>query len=231
LKNQSGPKALVWIWPLSALLWACGSPPESKEPEAALIVDPATAPPLERVDVAVTELKRADVVRVVEAGFGKFLQDAELEVEYVDGRYVGYRIVRIQNPERYRGVGLEPGDVITQINGKSIEREEQAFEVFRSLRDAPYLEVSYLRQGEPMRLSLPIVGEAEPSAPAGSVPAGGGTPASPNVSPSTAPTSPTSSGTPNPSTPGSSATNPQATPGGSTGPGSSAPLPKAKKEK
>lgn len=162
------------LWPvvwLTLALGACGSPPASKAPQNLPLVDTATSPPIERVDVAVTELKRADVVRVVDQGFGKFLQDAELEVQYSEGRYVGYRLVRIHNAERYRGAGLEPGDVITQINGKSIEREEQAFEVFRSLRDAPFLEVSYLRQGEPMRLSLPIVGEPMASAPpAASVP-------------------------------------------------------------
>gem|GEM_PF-3889008 len=168
--------------------------------------------------MAVTELKRADVDRVVDAGFGKFLQDAELEVQYADGKYVGYRIVRIHNAERYRGVGLEPGDVITQINGKSVEREEQAFEAFRSLKEAAFLEVSYLRQGDPMRLSFPIVGDPVPSAPSAAT-----VPPSPNAP---------SSGTAPPAT-NSAVTNPSAAASSPSGaePKSSEPASKGKKAK
>lgn len=135
---------------------------------------PAEAsPPAESVATPITELHRADVVEVVEGGLGRFLQDVEVRAVLKEERFVGFRLVRIRNVERFRGVGLEPGDVITRVNGRPIEHEGEAFDVFQSLRTAPFLELDYLRGGEKMRLSLPIVGEA----PAQSG-AGGGTQAS-----------------------------------------------------
>ena len=161
---------------LLSFLGACASRPASKSPAATALAGPP--PPPEHVDGAITELNRAEVANVVDAGLGRFLQDAEFEPAYVDGRYVGYRVVRIVNIERYRGVGIEPGDVITKINGASIEHEGDAFEVFRSLKTAARLEVDYLRVGQPMRISLPIVGdlpekpESIPEVPPGNAGAG-----------------------------------------------------------
>ncbi len=124
---------------------------------------PPGDPPAQSVATPVTELSRADVVAVVDAGLGRFLQDLEVKAELKEGKFVGFRIIRIGNVERFRGVGLEPGDVVTQVNGQSVEREGDAYQTFQSLKSAPYLEVDYLRHGEKMRLSLPIVGEPKAS--------------------------------------------------------------------
>jgi hypothetical protein len=171
------------------LLSACGSRPSSEA--MAPSSPPVTAPPTEHVDGAISSVERADVVKVIDGGMGRFLQDAEVEVAYEDGRYLGYRIVRILNVDRYRGVGLEPGDIIMKINGASIEREGDAYDVFQSLRTAPYIEVDYQRAGEAMRLSLPIVGEIpavspEPPKVASPAPASGDA-ASPSAPPKSTP--------------------------------------------
>ena len=42
------------------------------------------------------------------------------------------------------------------MNGKSIEKPDQAFEVFESARTAPAIVVDYLRDGKPRQLSLAI---------------------------------------------------------------------------
>jgi hypothetical protein len=134
----------------------------------------------ESVDVPLTQLERADVVATVDAGLGAFLQEVEVRASMVDGAFQGFEIVRFDKPDRWRGVGLLPGDVIVRINDQPIERPEQAYAAFAALKSAPALEVSYLRQDRAMRLSLPIVGEA-PSAPA---------PASAPASASATPSSP-----------------------------------------
>lgn len=119
---------------------------------------PDSAPVLESVDMPLTELTRDEVTQVVEAGLGRFLQTVELEESLKDGQFEGFRIVRFHRPEQWRGVGLLVGDVVTRINDAPIERPEQAYAVFVSLKTASALEVAYLRDGRPMRLSLPIVG-------------------------------------------------------------------------
>lgn len=149
---------------LAFLVLACHSESRSAARPGVPEKPPAEAsPPAESVPTPVIELSRADVVQVVDAGLGRFLQDIEVKAVLKESRFIGFRIVQIRNRERFRGVGLEPGDVIVLVNGRPIEHEGEAFEVFQSLRTAPYLEVEYLRGGEKMRLSLPIVGEAPKS--------------------------------------------------------------------
>lgn|GEM_PF-490398 len=155
-----------WGFALFGLaLSACGGKSKGAEAPRVQSAAPPSDPPAESVATPVTELSRADVVAVVDAGLGRFLQDLEVKAELKEGKFVGFRIVRINNVERFRGVGLEPGDVVTQVNGQSIEQEGEAYQTFQSLKTAPYLEIDYLRHGEKMRLSLPIIGE--PPAPSG----------------------------------------------------------------
>jgi hypothetical protein len=155
-------------------LGGCGQPKQAEDPhviESAGTIPPdSSAPVLESVDTPLTSLERASVARTVDAGFSAFLQRVEVEDSLKDGRFEGFRIVRFTVPEDWRGVGLLVGDVVTSVNDQPIERPEQAYAVFVSLRSAKVLEVSYLRAGKPMRLSLPIVGEAPPpKAPAAAV--------------------------------------------------------------
>lgn len=129
-------------------------------------IDPSgAAPPAENVQSPVTQIERADVVETVDAGLGKFLGNFSTEPAFDQNeQFEGFRIVRIRNPELFRGLGLGRGDVVTRINEKPIESPPQAYEAFIALKTAPSLDIDYLRGGRPMRLSLPIVGEARPSA-------------------------------------------------------------------
>ena len=147
----------------------CKAPPSAKSPEGQASRDPAPVAldqPMESIASPVTELERAEVVKVVDKGLPYFLQDFEVKAAYQEGKFLGFQLIRIHNKERFAGVGLGVGDVVTRVNGRSIEREYEAFDVFLSLKDAPFLEIDYLREGRPMKLSLPIVGAV----------GGGGTP-------------------------------------------------------
>ena len=128
-------------------------------------IDPSVAAPAaENVQNPLTQIERADVVETVDAGLGKFLGNFSTEPAFDENeQFEGFRIVRIRNPELFRGLGLGRGDVVTRINEKPIESPPQAYEAFIALRTAPSLDIDYLRGGRPMRLSLPIVGEARPA--------------------------------------------------------------------
>jgi hypothetical protein len=167
----------------------CGGRKEAEDPHvvesAGLPETESQAAVLESVDTPLTELERAKVVATIDDGLGQFLQKVELEASMNEGRFEGFRIVSFAVPEDWRGVGLLVGDVVTSINDLPIERPEQAHAAFVALRAAPALEVGYLRAGQPMRLSLPIVGPAPPP-PAADPPAA--TPAT-ETKPSPAPSS------------------------------------------
>ena len=150
---------------LTSLLAGCGG---SRAQEPDVVVKPpemsATAPAVvESVHQPLTQLERSDVSETVEAGLGRFLQEVELEESLDEGKFEGFRIVRFRDPKQWVGVGLHVGDIIVSINDSPIERPEQAYAVFVSLKSADALEVSYLRDGQAMRLSLPIVGDAPAS--------------------------------------------------------------------
>ena len=134
------------------LLWGCGGSDEAG-------VGPShsgDAQPLRQNRIR--SLKRAEVIRVVDAGLGHFLQRVTLEPSLHGAAFEGFRIVELHPPEWWRGVDLAPGDVVIQINGRPIERPDEAHSVFESLRTAPELRVDYLREGEPRTLVLEIRG-------------------------------------------------------------------------
>jgi type II secretory pathway component PulC len=56
-------------------------------------------------------------------------------------------------------VDVQVGDVVVRINGKSIERPEQASDVLASLRTAPALVVDLVRGGQAHRVTLAIADE------------------------------------------------------------------------
>jgi hypothetical protein len=106
-------------------------------------------------------LKRSAVVRVVDAGIGRWLAGgAEVERRIAKSRFQGWEIRRLYPGDPcYASVDLRPQDVVIQVNGKPIEKPEQAFDVFGSLRTASELVVDFLRDGRPQKLTLQIADE------------------------------------------------------------------------
>jgi S1-C subfamily serine protease len=103
-------------------------------------------------------LWREDVDAAIKAGVGRFLHDhLEVEPAFDNGAFAGFRVVRLEPPEFWRGVDLAPGDVVTSVNGLPIERETQAHEALLALKTAKELRVTYLRGGEERTLVFAIV--------------------------------------------------------------------------
>ncbi len=107
-------------------------------------------------------LGRGEVVAIVDEGMSRFLQRVEVEASLQDGRFEGFRIVDLQPENFWRDVDLRAGDVVTAVNGKSVEKPTEVFEVFESLRTVDALSVSLIRNGERRQLTFPIVGAPQP---------------------------------------------------------------------
>ncbi|MGC4086461.1 MAG: serine protease [Polyangiaceae bacterium] len=150
---------------LTALfLVACGGTPVLEGPAPALAPAAPSAPPPSPERAPQGKLFRDEVERAVDDGFGVFLGKIKVEADTRDGKFTGW-IVRALYPRDYwEGVDLAPGDIVTQVNDKPIERDNQAFEVFQSLKTAPTLRVSYLRDGAPRTLSFEIIPRPVPLA-------------------------------------------------------------------
>jgi type II secretory pathway component PulC len=90
-------------------------------------------------------LRRRDVVALIDAGFGHFLQRVAVEPSLDAGRFRGWTIVALRPSDFWERVDLQPGDVVKSVNGLPLEHEVEAWEAFESLRTADELRVAYQR--------------------------------------------------------------------------------------
>lgn len=103
-------------------------------------------------------IMRADLLPVLDKGLGSFLKNVETEPTFHQGTFVGFRIVSLFPGDLdYASLDLRPGDVVTHVNGRSIERPEQAVAVWEALRTADDLVVHYRRGDEALALRFKIV--------------------------------------------------------------------------
>lgn len=103
-------------------------------------------------------IARDDLVPVLDRGLGRYLQNVETEPQFHQGAFVGFRILSLFPGEPdYASLDLRPGDTVTSVNGRSIERPEQAVAVWEQLRTASSLVVNYRRGEEEHTLNFRIV--------------------------------------------------------------------------
>lgn len=135
--------------------------PESEDPAIPPIPANGASPAPTEVtsSPAPRTLRREEVKNTIRAGLGSFLQRVALDERpaFEGGKFKGFRIAALQgDPAFWRGVDLKPGDIVLSVNGKVIERPEQALEVFHGLASAHELRVAIERDGRPRMLVLPI---------------------------------------------------------------------------
>lgn len=104
-------------------------------------------------------LKRSMVRQVLAQGPGRFLQRVSVADDPVmrNGKFYGFKITSLNDRDFFDGVDLAPGDVVTGVNGMTIERPEHLFDAFRALDTAKELRVSVERDGKPRELKWAIV--------------------------------------------------------------------------
>ena len=80
-----------------------------------------------------------------------------MEPALAGAKFKGWRIVKLKAGDPFwNGVDLAPGDVVTAVNERPIERPEQAFAAFQSLAVAKELRVTYERAGARREIAYPI---------------------------------------------------------------------------
>jgi type II secretory pathway component PulC len=93
-------------------------------------------------------IRRAELAKVLDASPGYFLQHVQTEPRFAHGRFHGWRVVSFfPGDERFAGVDLQAGDVVTRVNGKPIEQPDQFMAVWTELRTSKELIVDVERAG------------------------------------------------------------------------------------
>lgn len=104
------------------------------------------------------ELAREDVLQFMENGPAYVLQQVPVEPVLDGNELLGYRVRAFFPADpRFDKVDIEPGDVITAINGRSLERPDHFFAVWESLESTPRVQVDVIRGNTMRTLSWEIV--------------------------------------------------------------------------
>lgn len=147
-------------WGLLAIFWlglpcACGGASPALVPAAG----PPAASPRAVSNVRDHAVPRSVIHAAIADGLGVFLQHVDIDDQPVmtGGKFHGFRIAGLRDPDFWAGVDLRPGDVVTAVNGMPIEKPEQAQRALESLEVARELRVAFDREGQAHELVYAIV--------------------------------------------------------------------------
>ncbi len=152
---------------LSVSLASCATvQPRAVPPEPEAAPEPAAAPSTASPPVkeppaparsSTGVIVRGDLVKVLDAAPGRFLQHVETEPAFVGGRFRGWRLASFfPGDARFSGVDLRAGDVVLSVNGQSVEQPEQLMQVWESLRSEHAIVIAIERDGRARQLRFEI---------------------------------------------------------------------------
>jgi type II secretory pathway component PulC len=102
-------------------------------------------------------IARRELLVFLDGKPGAFLQHVQPEARFQGGRFYGWRLAAFfPGDARFAGVDVRAGDIVLRVNGSSLERPEQFFRIWDSLRVAKELVVEIDRGGAGKRLRWAI---------------------------------------------------------------------------
>lgn len=145
---------------VAAAAAACGpkvnpqAPFDEDDPRAGATIDAGVAidaaPPIDAAapTVRATAVSRAVLTAVLDAGPADLLASFEVTAERPDGAFQGWRLVRLlRGGRRFAGLDLQPGDLLTSVNGHALESPPDLGVLWEELRTARAIEAVLVRQG------------------------------------------------------------------------------------
>lgn len=99
-------------------------------------------------------LERAEVERRLTAEMPSILADTALIPVSDGGQVTGFTLSRLPDTGLLRDVGLQPGDVLTEINGVPIDGLPTLIGLYARLRGETEIHATVLRGGSPVALTL-----------------------------------------------------------------------------
>ena len=73
-----------------------------------------------------------------------------------DGQTVGFKVVGVRSNSLFRSLGIRSGDVLTSVNGESLDSLNKALGLFEQLRSSDNLSLSVQRRGQDRTLEYSI---------------------------------------------------------------------------
>ncbi|HET6282889.1 MAG TPA: hypothetical protein VFH73_18150 [Polyangia bacterium] len=131
---------------------------QSQEVAPPALVPPTIAPRVScDARLGTDGLRRAAVNRTLDAGLGSWLRSVDVDPKLERGRFRGWIVRNLPEDVCYQGLDLQAGDVVTRINGRRVERPEEAKDIWDALRTSPTLVIDFLRDGRPRTMRFDIL--------------------------------------------------------------------------
>jgi type II secretion system protein C len=115
----------------------------------------ALAPGIHRVAPNRWELSRSTVDRSMQ-NMGQLLMQARATPNLKDGKIEGFQLSEIQPNSLFGELGLQNGDIITEVNGQQINDPARAMELLELLRNQQSISLGLIRNGRPTSLNFDI---------------------------------------------------------------------------
>jgi general secretion pathway protein C len=115
-----------------------------------------------------------DLRRIAETNPAAFSAVVRPQPVFANGVQKGYRVYPGKDRRQFSRLGLQPGDLVTSINGTPLDDPSRGMEIFNSLNSASQVNVTVERNGQTQSLSLNTaqLSMPEPAQPAEPAPAG-----------------------------------------------------------
>ncbi len=78
----------------------------------------------------------------------QFMTQVRVVPNIVKGKPSGYKLMNIKKGSLIESIGLENGDIVKEINGRSINRPEEAFQVYQQLKNGGSFVLDIDRNGK-----------------------------------------------------------------------------------
>ena len=126
-------------------------------PALSLIVDEPTAATTETTEIPAREVGEA--MEQLSADPQSITDFVSISPAMENGELIGYRLQAGQKPELFRQSGFQNGDLAVAINGYDLTDMQQAMEFSNQLTTLTRADISIVRDGQPMQMSIELTSE------------------------------------------------------------------------
>jgi general secretion pathway protein C len=107
-----------------------------------------------RPDAALPTVASTSLQDVITQNASRITDIIRVAPQIEQGQMVGFRINPGQARDQFDALGLQPGDVVTDINGTTMTDPSRGLEVFEALGEATVASVTVIRNGQPQVLAI-----------------------------------------------------------------------------
>jgi general secretion pathway protein C len=65
-----------------------------------------------------------------------------------DGKLSGYRVYPVGNSDAFAKLGLQPGDIVTSVNGMSLDNPAESMSILNKLKTSEQISITFTRNGQ-----------------------------------------------------------------------------------